>query len=142
MDKVYVVTMGDYDDYHIEAIFTNQEAAEKRCAVLSGVNRDVPVIEEWDISDGTKIECEKVYKAIFFIMYENGRFSSISMRYSTEPFAIDICKDRRKDYRNFPCNIRGISGYIPVNESIYDCDAAKKIINDHVAKWKAEQAGL
>lgn len=140
MSKVYVITMGDYDDYHIEAVSMNKEAAEKFCAVRSDTSRDIPLIEEYDILDETVDKCENVYKAFFFTMFDNGRIRSINMRYSMKPFALDICKDRTKDYRGFPVNIKGISGYIPVDESVDDYETAKKIVRDHITKWKAEQA--
>lgn len=138
MNKVYVVTRGEYSDYDIEAIFTNREAAEKYCAVHPNIYGDEPMIEEWYISDGSEIECEKVYRAIFFSMTENGLLSSVDMKYSINPFTLDICKDRHE----YDWTIRGISGYIPVNKTFIDSEAAKKIVFDHLAKWKAEQAGL
>lgn len=138
MNKVYVVTRGKYSDYGIESIFTNREAAEKFCAVHPNIHGDEPMIEEWDISDGTEIECEKVYRAIFFSLYYDDRISYIDMKYSTKPFTLDICKDRSTDWYI----MQGISGYIPVNKRIEDTEVVKKIIYDNVAKWKAEQAGL
>lgn len=138
MNKVYIVTRGDYSAYGIEAIFTNREAAEKYCAVQPNTYGDEPMIEEWGISDGSEIECEKIYRAIFFRMDYRCRLYNIEMKYSTKPFTLDICKDRHE----YDWKIRGISGYIPVNKAFNDTEAAKKIIFDHVAKWKSEQAGL
>ena len=138
MNKVYVITRGEYSDYAIEAIFTNLEAAEKYCAVHPIEYGDEAMIEEWDISDGSEIECEKVYRAISFSMSENGRLYSTEIKYSTKPFILDICYDRYANRRI----TREISGCIPVNKSIEDREVAKKIIFDHVAKWKAEQAEL
>lgn len=138
MNKVYVVTRGDYSDYGIEAIFTNREAAEKYCAVHPEIYGDEPMIEEWYISDGSEIECEKVYRAIFFIASEDGSLHSAEMKYSIKPFVLDICKDRRED----DWCIHGISGYIPVHKTIKDQSVLGKIVFDHIAKWKAEQAGL
>lgn len=138
MNKVYVVTRGDYSAYGIEAIFTNREAAEKYCAVHTNTYEDGPMIEEWGISDGSEIKCKKVYRAIFFSMDYSCRLCNIVMKYSTKPFTLDICEDRHED----DWTIRGISGYIPVNKTFDDTKAAEKIIFDHLAKWKAEQAGL
>lgn len=138
MSSVYVVTRGEYSDYCIEAIFTNQEAAEKYCAVQSNGRGNDPMIEEWNASDGTDIKCVKVYRAIFFIMNDNGKLSCTDMRYSDKPIPFDIRKNRSEPW----CNIRGISGYIPVNKSIEDAEVIKKIVYDQVAKWKARLAGL
>lgn len=62
MNKVCVITRGEYSDYGIETIFTNREAAEKYCAVYSNVYGDEPMIEKWNITDGSEIECQHVYK--------------------------------------------------------------------------------
>lgn len=138
MNKVYVVTRGEYSNYGIETICTNREAAEKYCAIHPDLYGDEPMIEEWYISDGSEIECEKVYRAIFFSMNENELLLYFDMKYSIKPFVLDICKNRHE--ANW--TIHGISGYIPVNKNIEDRKAAEKIIFDHVAKWKSEQAGL
>lgn len=41
MSKIYIVTTGEYSEYHIESVFIDPEAAEKFCAVRSGVDRDI-----------------------------------------------------------------------------------------------------
>lgn len=138
MSKVYIVTSGEYSDYRIESIFTNREAAEKYCAVYQNRYDDEPMIDERDITDGSEIDCEHVYKAIFFSMGKSGSLYYADMRYSTKPFVLDICKNRHVGC--WP--IYGISGYIPVTKTIISWDVKKKIIFDHVAKWKSEQANL
>lgn len=138
MNKVYVITRGEYSNYGIETIFMNREAAEKYCAVYPNRYGDEPMIEEWDITDGSEIDCQHVYKAIFFSMGEHGSLYYADMKYSTKPFVLDICKNRHGDYGV----VHGISGYIPVTKTIINRDEKKKIIFDHVAKWKSEQANL
>lgn len=49
---VYVVTRGEYSDYHIEAIFTNKEQAVLYCATHeSGYGWEPPEIEEWEADE-------------------------------------------------------------------------------------------
>lgn len=135
--KVFVVTAGCYSDYHISRIFDTREAAELYCAVTKW--DDDPEIEEWDLDDTVETDIEVVYKAIFFNAGEKGgRVTHWEMKYGIRPYELDIQSERTEGI----WHVRGISGYIPVNETILDGDKAKKIIYDHLAKWKAEQAGL
>lgn len=144
MDKVYVITTGEnFCDYKIKAIFLNREVAKKYYAAhyiqyMDGEEADLK-IEEWDISDDSEIKCNKIYKAIFFSMDEYKEvLYEYEMKYSKEPFVLDICRNRHE----YEWYIDGISGYIPVDKNIDDWKVAEKIIFDHVAKWKAEQAEL
>ena len=47
MDKVYIVTSGDYSDYHIERVFQSKEKAE---AYVRARN-NLPGIETFEYSD-------------------------------------------------------------------------------------------
>lgn len=135
MNKVYVITRGEYSDYGIERIFSTREAAEKYCAVDKD-NYDSPMIEEWDLEDGSDILCPNVYKAIFFM--ESYHDYEYSIKYSSTPYMLDIQKDRKLTYGV----IKGISGYIPIRDRIEDPAQIKKIIADHIAKFKADQADI
>lgn len=46
MDKVYIVTAGEYSDYHIVAVFSDPKQAEF-CRTKEGYDAEV---EEWDIN--------------------------------------------------------------------------------------------
>lgn len=48
MKKVYIVTVGEYSDYHIEAVFSNEEKASKYIKVSKIHPSDVE-IEEYEI---------------------------------------------------------------------------------------------
>ena len=139
MDKVYVITRGDYSDYGIERVFTTREAAEKYCAVDQD-RYDSPMIEEYDLEDGSNIICPNVYKAIWFVERLND--FSYEIKYGNKPFIHDIQKDRKTE---IGCISGRISGYIPIrNREIRNLtnEMIEKIIHDSVAVWKAEQAGL
>lgn len=52
MDKVFIVTSGEYSDYHIEAVFSTREQAERWCDLFTsskGYAADQPGVEEWDL---------------------------------------------------------------------------------------------
>ena len=58
MNKVYIVTEGDYSDYHIEACFTTNEKAKEyieNSKKIENSNWYSPSIEEWDLDTNTKI---------------------------------------------------------------------------------------
>lgn len=58
MNKVYIVTEGDYSDYHIEACFTTKEKAEEFIKNSKKVEDDgwyKPGIEVWDLDTNTEI---------------------------------------------------------------------------------------
>ena len=55
--KVYVVTQGEYSDYHIEQIFTDRDKAELFCTTLNVDYYAPPEIEEYE-TDEVKIEGE------------------------------------------------------------------------------------
>ena len=136
MSKVYVITRGEYSDYGIERIFNTREAAEKYCAVDRD-EYDSPMIEEWNLEDGSNIICPNIYKAIWFAERYHG--FSFEIKYSDKPFMRDIQKDRKVKFGR----ISGISGYIPIAKEIENkAEIIKKIIHDNIAIWKAEQAGL
>lgn len=64
---VYVVTRGEYSDYHIESIFTDKEQAVLYCATHeSDYGWECPEIEEWE-ADERKFEnnapIKKMWKA-------------------------------------------------------------------------------
>ena len=134
--KVYVITRGEYSDYGIERIFSNMEAAEKYCA-MDNDKYESPMIEEWDLEDGSNIICPNLYKAIWFVERLYG--FSFEILFSNKPFIRDIQKDRKDKSGCIP----GMSGYIPITKEIENKeDVIEKIIRDNIAIWKAQQAGL
>lgn len=147
MNKVYVVTRGEYSDYRIECVFSNREAAEKYCAVhWDNGYGDTPMIEEYDVEDGSNIECGRIYYAINFQYvdkYENGSIGqgikpSYSIQPGITPFKTDICRDRKEH----GWTITGISGHIPINDKDFDEDTILKIVYDHISKFKAEEEDI
>lgn len=58
MNKVYIVTEGDYSDYHIEACFTTKQKAEEyieNSKKVEDSNWYRPGLEVWDLDTNTEI---------------------------------------------------------------------------------------
>lgn len=58
MDKVYIVTDGEYSDYSIRACFSNKEKAEEYIKILqeNGLDRYSARIEEYDLDVSVEAE--------------------------------------------------------------------------------------
>lgn len=146
MAKVYIVTSGDYSDYSIDSVFSSREAAEKRCAVWRQEElRDEPIIEEYELEDGSNIEVEQVYKAMVFdqcyLFYQDKIRVDFRMMYDGKPFKEEINR-KEKVYSKNGKTIELYYGTLPVNKTVEKQPVAEKIIYDRIAKWKAEQMGL
>lgn len=52
MEKVYVITAGEYSDYHVVKIFSTYEKAQEYIDIMSALDyEDLNVIEEWELDD-------------------------------------------------------------------------------------------
>ena len=135
MAKVYVVTIGDYSYYCIDSIFSNREAAEKRCATWNGY--DNPNIEEYELEDGMNIVIDQVYRWLDFSISYRSYDDNISvyweMKYGTKPFDEKIRLIEKLTSINNK-KIELYHGTIPVNKTITDDKEAEKIIYDRIAK--------
>lgn len=51
MSKVYIVTSGEYSDYHIDSCFSTKQKAQEFIKNAEKIEKfwDVPRIEEWDL---------------------------------------------------------------------------------------------
>lgn len=129
-NKVYMVIRGEYSDYGIEHIFSTREAAEKYCAIDKN-KYDEPMIEEWNLEDGSNILIEQVYRAIRFTLADKADSNPVwEMQYNDSPFTLEInTYNRGGGYYCF-------GGTIPVSKTIETGEEASKIIFDHIAKWK------
>lgn len=122
---VYIVTSGEYSDYHIDAVFDNMEQAELYCAV-----HECGEIEEWD-TEAVKLESDKPIKHRWIaIIHEDGELYRISHNLTIK----DINSIADYSYRLRGCYIV---------QATLDRDVSKekalKIIFDRFAKWKYER---
>jgi len=142
MSKVYVVTSGEYSDYHIDAVFDSREAAEVYCALGNG-----NYVEEYDVNTEPAVASTPsvVYR------YQVCRLGPKSAWISEPKYLLEsnIESDKKEIEQN--------RKYYPQKWNIIDCDChidryvylkehnkakALRIVRDRIAKAKAEREGL
>lgn len=87
MKTIYVVTEGQYSDYHICGVFDDRGLAEKFCATFTG-GYDTPEIEEWPINP-LKKELKAGYIPYFLRMDKEGNTTEIRASESSHGFGGD-----------------------------------------------------
>ena len=118
--KVYIATDGEYSDYHIEAVFTDEEQAKLYCATHSCY------LEEYE-ADEVKIETEKKPLLLWNARFDySGALCNISDSYFTF-FEIE-------DFGEYRARV--------TLDAKIDREKAKKIIADKHAKRKAQQQNI
>jgi len=75
--KVYVVTQGEYSDYHIEKVFADRNKAEEYCEMFNEAKKDstwasLMEIEEYETADDTLETFKGGLKYIYEWDIENG----------------------------------------------------------------------
>ena len=73
MDKVYIVTAGDYEDYHIICVFDNRLDAECYIALHQLDSDNWMFIEEHDICRDEELANMIIYYGIEFYVRDNER---------------------------------------------------------------------
>lgn len=129
--KIYVITKGSYSDYHICAVTTDKEKAER--LVLFYTDRwDEAKIEEFE-----EDEIPDDYMPIYFVQYKNGKWcvnkrgiGSPDYEYEHAFFDRDYIRGTY-DFNCFYCDVMAD-----------DEEHAIKIARDLYAKKKAELMGL
>ena len=130
--KVYVVTSGEYSDYHIDAVFLDRKKALQYCAA-NGICEDVSV-EEWETADET-IDCKKSVNRKYIGVIEHGYSKILDKPYTFEKTG---CKfyhygtwfpwKPMENKAKFIC-------VFPINMKI---DKVHKAIQEHFEKWVYE----
>lgn len=143
MGKIYAVSSGEYSDYSIMKVFSSLEAAEryivqynKRCSKYY----DEAFLEIMDLDDVEDIESFEIYRYINFSFYGQTKNYCWSMEFTDQPIddlqIIDSLEKPGFFYGKIPVT----RTYDDRNEK--DCRLVEKIIQDNIARYKAEQAGL
>lgn len=134
VDKVYVVTAGDYEDYHIICVFDNQLDAERYIALHQLDSDSMMFIEEHDICRDEELNNMIVYYGIEFYVHDNERqYTAYHIVFKNKMIEENITRTQRY------CMPDIISGIIPIPCRIVDENIIKKLICDAVAKFKAEE---
>lgn len=134
VDKVYVVTAGEYSDYHIETICINREDAERYVCLHQGADLEEMRIEEYPICNGKELAHVKINRGVRFSMRDSIGVTSREIIYSSRLVRTNI-----KSYSNFDEKIYHGTVSLPDRFSIDNHEAIKKLIYDAVAKFKAEK---
>lgn len=134
LDKVYVVTAGGYEDYHIICVFDNRLDAERYIALHQSDGDDRMYIEEHDIYKDEELANVTMYYGIEFYVRDNERqFTDYHIVFKNKSFEENITRTHR-------CYAPDtISGIIPISCRLTDENIIKKLIYDAVAKFKAEE---
>ena len=103
MNKIYVVTSGDYSDYGIDAIFTSRELAQAFINAFKKRDYDEFRIEEFELNP-YKTEIRKGYFAFFVRMQKDGKCTEVYKENSSYGFngGIDYGFDVNK---NMYCHV-------------------------------------
>ena len=119
--KIYVVTQGDYSDYHIVAVCTKKASAERIKNLLTDGWCD-PEIEEYE-SDVYDIN--PTYKAYHVVIWKNGDIKC-------EEEYNSYCAEDVNEYKD----------WFVYDVFAKDEEHAKKIALDKIAEYKAKKKGL
>ena len=106
MTKVYIVTNGEYSDYHIVNVFSDKGKAEKYVKAIYGINDEV-CIEEYDVDKYPK-QIDKKLKHWWVEMLKNGEVDgcmvSDSHKYSDcRYYILNNFMTEHVDYLNVFC---------------------------------------
>lgn len=132
LDKVYVVTAGEYEDYHIICVFDNRLDAERYIALHQLDSDNMMFIEEHDICRDEELNNMIIYYGIEFYVRDNERqLTDYHIVFKNKTIEGNITRTQRCYAPDI------ISGIIPIPCRIVDEHIIKKLIYDTVAKFKA-----
>lgn len=145
MGKVYVVTSGEYSDYHIVAVFTNEEQAEKYADSL-GLRRGYAEasVEEYDLNPAVP-DVRRYHFAQVDHEGEVERTGSFWAVPGSKQTRADVTtrmgEVRREEREEYTLTHRA---QIPSVYAVSDRSegAAVKAARDILAKWKAQREGV
>lgn len=128
---VYVVTDGEYSDYHIEAVFTDKEQAELFCATR---NLSAEDIKEYDTEEHKFETATPIYSRWHFAVEEK--------KGETKIFLGDVTLTTKKEdvfkkeiHHYYGCCV---DAYITLEKDA-TMEQAEKALYHRYAKWKYEQ---
>lgn len=128
--KVYVVTSGEYSDYHIDGVFDDLNKAEIYAATIEDKYGENTSVEEYD-TEGIEIETsKKVKKQWHFAISEKKNVCYCSAIYTFRDVNnITFCTDRRYHV------------YMTLKKDVNE-EKAKKIAFDRLAEYEARKQGV
>lgn len=127
MSKIYVVTDGEYSDYHIEACFSTKKKAQqyiKNVKKVQGKYYD-PDIEEWDLDSSSDI-VDVIYLTFTFT-------SPLSKRNHEEKITTKVDKGIKGQVYNY-CNKIDLYGFDLETLQITEVANPNKTIEEEIAR--------
>ena len=124
--KVYIVTRGEYSDYHIVGVYSTKEKAQEICDAIStsGTYWDEPQVEEYEMDELT---LAMGYVGVGYTPEDNtARAYGFNFAHGT---------DSMNNYGKTPEFIC----YLPYSPRLSNPDALLKAAQDRYMQWKAEQ---
>lgn len=143
MKEIYVVTAGEYSDYHIVEVFENIDKAVAYCEARKKRSKyyyDEPSIEIYKTYDG-RIKTQK-NKAVFLYSYIiNGSEAYCNEHFKENYVKLEITtqKDAEKRIRKTAGELKG---YIYCALPEQNIKKARKILSDKFYERKAQLAGV
>lgn len=95
MNEIYIVTAGDYSDYHIEAIFKDKEKAEAYCKCHKDCG-----IEDFDFSDDNIYTVFNYVKIQYNIYLNRDLDNNLYIQFGRLTKEDDDYLDRNEEYVN------------------------------------------
>lgn len=123
--KVYVITRGEYSDYHICAVAATKEIAEKLQKIYSEDFWDDAIIEEYDLN-----ETRDDVRVFYDVTFEDDRVSACFNEYG-EKESIRFYKGNKSQSDRLIVCVRA-----------RDEDHAVKIAQDRRAEYLAKKEGV
>lgn len=137
MSKVYVVTSGEYSDYHIIGVTMDEEKAHRIADLLSNNYSDEAYVEEYDTD-----EFEKQWKdeTVIFRCCLNHRWAS----HAVNAFMIYEQDEKKIDYPlGVVTHFRDkLNDFYNVYVRAKDREHAIKIAEDKIAEFRANEEGI
>lgn len=127
MSKVYIVTDGEYSDYHIEACFSTKKKAQQYIKNAKKVKESCydPNIEEWELDSNSDI-VDVIYLTFTFT-------SPLSKRTHEEKITTSMDKRIRSKVYNY-CNKIDLCGYDLEILRITEVANPNKTIEEEIAR--------
>lgn len=128
---IYIVTSGEYSDYHIDAVFLDKESAEIYCTIHNGKeNYDFCHIEEYSVSDVIKGNIE-IYTAVSALFKQDGTVRIVETYFSEKR------EEKFEQWNsNYPYHLLFYTKKNATNKEI------KKIARDKYAEYMAKEQGI
>ena len=127
MAKVYVITRGDYSDYHICAV-TMDDVKAKTLAKMYSTRYDAANVETWETDTEANVNALNGRRQYYVNFNSDGSADVLRNNWDYEDFREGIIED---EYR-----------YFSVRLYAKDEDSAIKIAAEKRAKYLAEKEGI